>query len=96
MAEEAARAGAGQVDRVAAYRDARFVVDRGAAVRAARSYLGTSGHTGTVSVTGPRSIRVTVTVTKPTWILSVVGVPSVSMTATATASLTPGVEGPER
>lgn len=96
VAEEAARAGAGQVDRVTAYRDARFVVDRGAAVRAAQSYLRVSGHSGTVSVAGSQSIKVTVTVTKPTWILSVVGIPSVTMTASATASLTPGIEGPQR
>jgi nitrous oxidase accessory protein NosD len=96
VAEEAARAGAGQIDRATAYQHGRFVVDRGAAVRAARSYLRSSGHRGAVTIAGPQSISVTVTVTNPTWILSVVGLSSVTATATATASLIPGIEGPER
>ncbi|MEV7006648.1 pilus assembly protein TadG-related protein [Streptosporangium sp. NPDC051022] len=96
LAEEAARAGAGQVDRAAVYRGDRFAVDRGAAVRAARSYLTVGGHTGTAAIAGPNSIRVSVTVTKPTWLLSMVGLTSVSMTATATADLVSGVEGPNR
>ncbi|MBN6050740.1 hypothetical protein JYK22_02245, partial [Nonomuraea sp. RK-328] len=96
VAEEAARAGAGQVDRRAAYRGQDFVIDRGAAVRAAQAYLSASGHRGTVSISGPASIRVSVTVSKPTWLLSMVGLSSVSMTATATAGLVSGVEGPGR
>lgn len=96
VAEEAARAGAGQVDRSAAYRGGEFVIHRGAAVRAAHAYLSASGHRGTVSIAGPTSIRVSVTVTKPTWLLSMVGLSSVSMTATSTSELVSGVEGPGR
>ncbi|MFI6326523.1 pilus assembly protein TadG-related protein [Nonomuraea sp. NPDC050556] len=96
IAEEAARAGAGQIDRAAVYRGADAAVDRGAAVRAAQSYLATSGHSGSAGIAGPRSIRVRVTVTKPTWLLSLVGLSSVSMTATSTADLVSGVEGPGR
>jgi hypothetical protein len=96
-AEEAARAGAGQIDRAAVYTGVnRFVVDRGAAVRAAQAYLSASGHAGTVSITGPRSIKVTVSVTKRTWLLSIVGISSVSQTASSTANLVPGVEGEEQ
>lgn len=97
IAEEAARAGAGQVDRADAYAGkGRFAVDRGAAVRAARAYLSASGHAGTVNVAGAQSIRVQVSVTKPTWMLSIVGISSVSQTADATANLVPGVEGSGR
>ncbi|MFC5828624.1 pilus assembly protein TadG-related protein [Nonomuraea insulae] len=83
IAEEAARAGAGQIDRAAAYRGDELVVDRAAAVRAAQAYLSSSGHQGEVAVSGPASVRVTVTVTKPTWLLHLVGLPEVSMTANA-------------
>src|SRR5262245_59262810 len=55
IAEEAARAGAGRIDRAAAYRGDELVVDRGAAVRAARSYLFNSGHHGTATISGPAS-----------------------------------------
>ncbi|WP_182884209.1 pilus assembly protein TadG-related protein [Microbispora sp. H10885] len=95
IAEEAARAGAGQIDRRAAYEGRDFIVDRGAAVRAARAYLSATGRPGTVGLSGPNSIRVQVTVTKPTWLLSLVGLSSVSMTATATADLVSGVERPK-
>ncbi|RBQ21186.1 hypothetical protein DP939_00135 [Spongiactinospora rosea] len=95
-AEEAARAGAGQVDRAAVYRGTQGRVDRGAAVRAARAYLAAGGHSGTVQIAGPGSIAVSVTVRKPTWLLSMVGLTSVSMTATSTASLVSGVEGPDQ
>ncbi|MEW9532861.1 pilus assembly protein TadG-related protein [Microbispora sp. NPDC049125] len=94
IAEEAARAGAGQIDRRAAYEGRVFIVDRGAAVRAAQAYLSATGRPGSVAITGPDSIRVRVTVTKPTWLLSLVGLSSVSMTATATADLVSGVERP--
>ncbi|MEV5576601.1 Tad domain-containing protein [Spirillospora sp. NPDC052269] len=96
VAEQAARAGAGQIDRSAAYAGKRLVVDRGAATRAAQSYLSATGHRGNVSVTGPRTLQVRVTVTKPTWMLSVVGISSVTQTAAATADLATGVEGEQR
>lgn len=95
-AEEAARAGAGMVDQDAVYRGDRFTVDRGTAVRAAQAQLAAGGHAGSVNLSGPESIRVQVTVTKPTWLLSLAGVSSVSATATATANLVSGVEGPGR
>ncbi|MGP4027313.1 pilus assembly protein TadG-related protein [Actinomadura sp. 3N407] len=93
LAEEAARAGAGQIDRDTAYSDSRLVVDRAAAVRASSAYLRDAGHDGSVQVVGDRRIRVTVTVTKPTALLSTIGIGSVSVTQTATADLLTGVEG---
>ncbi|TQS08484.1 pilus assembly protein TadG-related protein [Microbispora hainanensis] len=94
IAEEAARAGAGQIDRRAVYEGREFTIDRSAAARAAQAYIRASGRPGTAAITGPGSIRVRVTVTKRTWLLSLVGLPSVSMTATATADLVSGVERP--
>ncbi|MFI9846688.1 pilus assembly protein TadG-related protein [Nonomuraea sp. NPDC051941] len=96
IAEEAARAGAGQIDRAATYRGDQLVIDRGAALRAAQAHLSSSGHRGRVAISGPTSVRVTVTVTRKTWLLSLVGVSSVSMTAHADADLVAGVEGPNR
>src|SRR5256885_16475608 len=58
IAEEAARAGAGQIniDRALAH-GGRFVIDRDAAIPAAHAYLTSSGNTGTVSVDGdPKSV----------------------------------------
>ncbi|WP_345580254.1 pilus assembly protein TadG-related protein [Nonomuraea rosea] len=96
IAEEAARAGAGQIDRAAAYRGDELIVDRGAALRAAQAHLSSSGHQGSAIISGPASVRVTVTVTKTTWLLSLVGMSTVSMTAHADADLVAGVEGPNR
>ncbi|MEU7691112.1 pilus assembly protein TadG-related protein [Microbispora hainanensis] len=94
IAEEAARAGAGQIDRRAVYEGREFTIDRSAAVRAAQAYIRASGRPGTAAITGPGSIRVRVTVTKRTWLLTLVGLSSVSMTATATADLVSGIERP--
>jgi Flp pilus assembly protein TadG len=96
IAEEAARAGAGQVDRDRAYTlGGRFVVDRTAAAAAARAYLANSGNKGTVSVIGGQKIRVTVTVSKSTILLSILSVGEVSATKSATADLLQGIEQPE-
>jgi Flp pilus assembly protein TadG len=93
VAEEAARAGAGQIDRNRALaRGGRFVIDRNAAVTAAQAYLASSGNTGSVSVIGAQRIRVTVTISKPTVLLSAIGIGEVHVTKTATAELIQGVE----
>lgn len=94
IAEEAARAGAGQIDRSRAYAYAyggRFVIDRQAAANAARSYLTQSGNAGTVNVTGAQTIHVTVTITRPTILLSAIGIDQVHVTETATADLAQGI-----
>ena len=57
------------------------------AAAAARSYLTQAGATGTVIVTGPASVQVTVTVTEQTPILGV----TVHQTRTHTAQLQVGV-----
>lgn len=94
VAQEAARAGAGRVSQSAAYTTGQFLVDQQQAVAAARAYLAGGGYTGTVVPQGRASIRVTVTITKPTQVLSLIGISSVSATGSAVASLEAGVTGP--
>jgi Flp pilus assembly protein TadG len=94
IAQEAARAGAGMVDRSAAYRSGTFKVDQVQALAAARAYLADAGYTGSVSPDGTQRIRVTVTVTQPTLVLSLIGLDSMTATGSAVASLVTGVTGP--
>jgi Flp pilus assembly protein TadG len=96
-AQEAARAGADQINLSQAYSSSRFVINQGSAIAAARAYLAAipdaARVSGTVTPLGANSIRVTVTVTSPTRILSIIGIDSVSSTSTATATLVSGVTG---
>ncbi|WP_395111527.1 pilus assembly protein TadG-related protein [Actinomadura sp. SCN-SB] len=95
-AQEAARAGAGQVDLYRAYAHGRYTVDRAHAVRAAHSHLRASGHTGSVTATGPRSIQVRVTITRPALFVHLIGIPTLTAHGTATADLTTEAEGPQQ
>jgi Flp pilus assembly protein TadG len=94
IAQEAARAGAGMVDRSAAYSSGTFRVDEAQAVAAARAYLVGTGHTGIVSADGSRRIRVTVTITSHTLVLSLIGIDTMKSTGVAVAALVTGVTGP--
>jgi len=94
VAQEAARAGAGLVDRSVAYSSGTFRVDQAQAVAAARAYLASAGYTGTVSADGTQRIRVTVTVTAHTLVLSLIGIDTMTSTGSAVASLVTGVTGP--
>src|SRR5262245_27403784 len=96
IAQEAARAGAGMVDRSAAYRSGTFGVDEGQALAAARAYLSSAGYVGSVSSDGTRKIRVTVTVRGRTLMLSLIGIDTMTSTGSAVASLVTGVTGPGR
>ncbi|HEY7144807.1 MAG TPA: pilus assembly protein TadG-related protein [Streptosporangiaceae bacterium] len=99
VAQEAARAGAGMVDQGTAYSTGTFTVDQSQAVAAAQAYLATvasQGFTGSAAPAGAQSIRVTVSVTQPTRILSIIGIDTVSGSGSATASLVTGVTGPGR
>jgi Flp pilus assembly protein TadG len=94
LAQEAARAGAGQIDRSRAYASGTFAVDSATAVAAARAYLRAAGHEGTVAAVGAHQIKVTVTVHGSTALLSLIGIDSLDVTRSATADLLSGVEGP--
>jgi hypothetical protein len=96
VAEEAARAGAAQLSRPAAYaRGGQFIVDPRQAVAAAQAFLSQSGHTGSVTVAGNRAIQVTVTVTEPAPFTALIGISQMTATATATATLVQGITGPQ-
>jgi hypothetical protein len=96
LAQEAARAGAGQVNQQAAHASGRFVVDQAAAVSAARQFLAVAGAHGTVRAAGPTGISVSVTLTEPTTVLSLIGIRTISGSGSATASLITGVTGAGR
>ena len=88
-AQAAARAGAQAID-IPLYRaTGQVTLDPGEAVADAHRYLTTSGHTGTVAVTGDQ-VTVTVSVTQPTQILSIVGVDQLTVSGTGSATAQQG------
>ena len=92
LARQAARAGAQQLD-IAQARAGTFTLDPAAAESAARAYLDGEGVTPTaVLVTGDR-VEVTVTLTQPTRLLSILGISERDVTATASARAARGVTG---
>lgn len=93
IAQEAARAGAGQVNTSAAYRSGTFKVAISQAEDAARAYILSTGYAGSVTVSGNR-IKVTVSVTERTAVLSLIGIPKFTSSGSAVASLVSGVTGP--
>jgi Flp pilus assembly protein TadG len=95
IAQEAARAGAGMVNQGNAYSTGSFTVDQGQAIAAAEQYLASAGYRGTVTAVGNDTIEVTVTVTSPTRVLSIIGIDSMTSTGSATAALVTGVTGPQ-
>jgi hypothetical protein len=88
VAAEAARAGV----EAAESRGRTLVLDRPAARAAASSYLRAAGVAGTVTVTGPRTVAVVVTVTGTDIILGLVGSGTYAVTGSAQATLSVGVE----
>lgn len=96
IAQEAARAGAGMVNQGQALSTGSFTVDQAQAIAAAEEYLSSAGYHGSVAPVGTQSIQVTVTVTGPTQVLSIIGIDSMTSTGSATASLVTGVTGPRQ
>jgi Flp pilus assembly protein TadG len=96
IAQEAARAGAGQVNQAAAHENGTIVVDPSQAIAAANTYLASAGYPPTAQpVPGnPDEIQVTVTVNQPTKVLSIIGIDTMSAQGHATADLVSGVTGP--
>lgn len=94
IAQEAARAGAGQVNTSAAYGSGTFEVDPSQAKAAARAYLASAGYRRwSVTVSG-NSITVIVHVTERTEVLSLIGIATFTSSGSAVASLVSGVTGP--
>jgi Flp pilus assembly protein TadG len=88
-AQEAARAGAQELNLSTFRSQGQAVLDPSAAVAAAQSYLNATGDTGTVSVTRA-VVTVSVTHQQRTQILSLVGISRLSTTATASATAEQG------
>lgn len=94
-AQQAARAGADALDAATLRAGGPLAVDPAAAAATSREYLAAAGYTGTVAVTGPTTLRVSVTVHRPTAILGLIGIDSYTATGTATADLEHGVAAAE-
>jgi len=89
-AQAAARAGAREID-LPAYRGAGVIrLDPVRAATAARAFLSAAGATGTVSAT-TTTVTVTVHTTRHTQLLHLVGVTTLSVSATGTATPVTGV-----
>ena len=89
LAQEAARAGAEQVSPPGSGTALRL--DPGRAASAAQAYLAQAGESGTATVTGPGSISVTVTITRPTALLDLIGISSTTVTGHASAHIARGI-----
>ena len=83
-AQQAARAGADQLDLTLLRASGQVAIDPAAAHTTAQQWLQQAGTEGTVAAT-PAQVEVTVTLTQPTVLLAAVGVPTFTITATATA-----------
>jgi hypothetical protein len=89
LAGEAARAAVEAVET----RGRTLMLNRPAAVAAATAYLRSAGVTGTVTVVGPRTVRVTVTVPGSYLILGLVGAGGYHLSGSADATTVVGVDG---
>jgi hypothetical protein len=91
-AQEAARAGAQEID-LAAYRATGTLrLEPQQASAAARNYLAATGHAGTVSVAG-NTVHVTVTINQSTQLLPLIGIGSITVTAAGQAQPQRGISG---
>lgn len=94
LAEHAARAGADALDRDSLRAGGPLRIDPSAAEAAAIRYLDSRGHTGQVAATGD-AVTVTVRVTRPTAVLSALGIDTLTADATATAVGLSGIDRAE-
>jgi Flp pilus assembly protein TadG len=88
-AQQAARAGAGQLS-IVALRAGQVLLDPGAAASAARKYLASAGVDGTVAVIG-QEVTVQVDLQEPTTFLGLVGLRTINISADASATNVHGV-----
>ena len=96
LAAQAARAGGEQLQAAPAIQGTGATIDPTAAIAAANSYLSAAGVTGTVTVTGPDTITVTVRTTYTPTFLTAVGINHLAVTGTATAHLIRSLGGQPR
>jgi hypothetical protein len=94
QAEEAARAGAQQIDLTAYRTTGTLQLDPTAAQHTAQRYLAAKGMTGTATASTAR-VTVTITTTYRTQLWQLVGVNSIPVHATGSALPQLGITGPE-
>jgi Flp pilus assembly protein TadG len=90
IAEQAARAGAERLSLDNLRGSGSVTVDPGAALQGAETFLAEAGQQGDVSVSG-QSVTVRIHVESPTSILGIVGITSIPVSASATATNVHGV-----
>ncbi len=83
-AEQAARAGAGSID-IRALHAGTVALDPAAAVTAAETFMTSSGHPGTAWVVGA-TVYAQIRYRQPTQLLSIIGVGSLQITVTESAT----------
>ncbi|WP_435581615.1 TadE/TadG family type IV pilus assembly protein [Amycolatopsis thermoflava] len=91
-AQEAARAGAQEIDLTAYRADGTLRLVPHQASAAAHRYLAAAGHAGTVSVAG-NTVNVTVSIDQPTQLLGLVSIGSITVTGTGQAQPQRGISG---
>jgi len=92
IAEQAARAGAGQIS-VSRLRSVGTVtLNASRAIRVADAYAASAGHPGTASVSGD-TVTVSISYNRPTVIISLIGISSLHISATASARNVEGLVG---
>jgi hypothetical protein len=96
LAAQAARTGGEQVQGAPAIQGQSATVDTSAARTAAQHYLDAAGITGTVTITGPQTITVTVHDSYPTKFLGLMGINHLAVTTTASAHLIRTLGGTQR
>ena len=90
VAEQAARAGAEQLSLDSLRSNGSVTVDPAAAAQAAEQFLAVAGQQGTVLIAG-QSVTVEIHLQSPTSILGIVGISSIPVSASATATNVHGV-----
>lgn len=95
IAQEAARAGADQLNLTALRATGAVEVNLAAAVTATDAYLAAAGYTGHASLDGPDRLTVTVTVHQATLLLGLIHIGGYRVTEAATATLEHGISGPQ-
>jgi hypothetical protein len=88
-AEQAARAAAGQIS-TQGLRNGQIDLDDELATRVAQSFMSLSGHPGSTSIQGGM-VTTKVTIAMPTSVLGIIGVRTIRVSATASASDVVGV-----
>lgn len=90
QAQEAARAGAQEIDLIAYRADGTLRLAPNQAITAAHNYLTASHHTGSVSVTG-NTVNVTVTINLSTQLLGLAAVDTITVTGRGEAQPQRGI-----